>query len=218
MSVIANLQTLLKPARGAMLEQFAEDNDCQFTKNPELAQSWTSLSLFNKRRRRQKHHMRRTQEHVALHLLDFGFQLESGSDRFWQTVVVYERFARNVPAFRLQPVNNFAPEQRSFHQTTQVSSDYQLTCQNEKMVEQIFDDELMQHFQNRPGWSIEGNGDITACYRHRALVEGDELTTFLAATSELFKPLDQALFQYDNSVSAIESHEDSDYATIRICL
>lgn len=218
MSVLANLQSLLKPARGAMLEQFAEDNDCQFTSNPELAQSWTALSLFNKRRRRQKHHMRRTQEHVAVHLLDFGYQLERGSDRFWQTVVVYERFARNVPAFRLRPSNNFAPEQRSFSATTQVSSDYQLICQDQKMAEQIFDDQMMEHFLTRPGWSIEGYGDITALYKHRVLIEGDELTRFLATTSELFKPLDQALFQYDNASSILETQPSSDYETIRICL
>ncbi len=219
MSVISNLQTLLKPARGAMLEQFAEDNACQFTANPQLPDSWKSLGLFNKRRRRQKHHLRRTHDHVAVHMLDFGYQFERGADRFWQTAVVFERFARSVPAFRLHPAHDFAPEQRGLDQTMQVSSEYLLTCRDEKMAEGIFDDQMMTHFQNNPGWSIDGEGAVTVFYKHRVLVEGDELTTFLATTSQLYKPLDQALFRYDQSlISSLDRDPSSDYDTIRICL
>lgn len=197
MAILNSARALFKPDRSTALRRFAEDHDCDFTVSTDIPKKWLGVGLFDKRRRRLRHHMRKIQKSRAVHISDFGYQLQSGAEKRWQTVVIFDRYDRNLSAYSIYPAKYVNPDQRTLAISVQVSALYEVTTDSPKLLHKVFEDELVEHIEHYPGWVIEGSGSLTAFYKPGELIEPEELSKHVKTASDLFKRLDEALFYYE---------------------
>jgi len=212
----AEIIPFLAPSRESSLRKLAERFGCEFLGNAPVPSDWQRLRIFHHKRRRQRNLIRRIEKRRALYALDFGYQLRPAGRRHWQSIIVSDVFAREVPHFLLQPLQSEQrrPRLKPFQHRMQFSSHYQLSGKCPRMLETVFSNALMPLLEHTPGWTIEGAGKIVVCYRPEELVPSDAVLRMMREVREIVVPLDAALDAWDRR-SRLAPFGENDFDTVQ---
>lgn len=212
----ADVIPFLAPNRSHALRKLAKRFGYEFLGNTSLPQDWQRLRIFQHKRRRQRNLIRRIEDKRALYALDFGYQLRPAGQRHWQSAVISDVFAHDVPHFLLEPLapEDQAPGLKSLPVSLQFSSHYLLSGRCADMLEAVFSNTLMPLFENTPGWTIEGVGRLVICYRPGELVASNSVLPLMREVSDLLVPLEASLAAWDRR-DQLEPFGANDFDTVQ---
>ena len=155
--------------------------------------------LFKRgRRRRVRNVLTRSEPDGELTLLDYRYHEHHGnhSHREQQTVVMFRRPGRPLPAFELRPENLFHKvaavfgfRDIDFENRPDFSGKYLLRGPDERAVRELFGPSVLGLFEKNPGWSAESDGEVLVVYRGGKTAKPDDLPEFLEDTKRVFTTL-----------------------------
>lgn len=131
---------------------------------------------------------------AELVLFDYQYSTGHGKHRrtHRQTVAAFQLPEAHLPLFLLRPENVFHKigsalgyQDIDFDNFPDFSSSYLLRGENEPAVRELFNDNLLGFFENRPGLCVEGGDDWLIAYRSRRRVSPQQVSAFLDETFEV---------------------------------
>ena len=107
----------------------------------------------------------------------------SGATEFKQSVVYFCSPKLDLPQFVLQPEKKFHQfgdlQDIDFSSHTKFSDDYLLQGNPEESVRNLFNDQLLNFFESKPGLCVEGGANQMLFYRLNERISPNKLSQFL---------------------------------------
>jgi len=130
----------------------------------------------------------------------FEHQYTVGDETTHHTIAAH-RTSCLIPAFELRPetvldkiVSAFGGIDVDFSEHPTFSSAYRLLCADEDVavIRRMFAGGLCSLFERELGWTVGGNGNWVGLYKHRGLVESEDLQKFYEKTKGMAKAIESA--------------------------
>ena len=132
-------------------------------------------------------------EETELAFFDFTFEIGGGgsrdngisyyANRYQQSVVYFCSPKLDLPQFVLQPEKKFHQfsdlQDIDFSSHTKFSDDYLLQGNPEESVRNLFNEQLLDFFQSKPGLCVEGGANQMLFYRLNERISPNKLSEFL---------------------------------------
>ena len=131
-------------------------------------------------------------EETELAFFDFTFEIGGGGSRdhgisyatrYQQSVVYFCSHKLDLPQFVLQPEKKFHQfsdlQDIDFSGHTKFSDDYLLQGNPEKSVRKLFNNQLLNFFESKPGLCVEGGANQMLFYRLNERISPNKLSEFL---------------------------------------
>ena len=126
-------------------------------------------------------------EETELAFFDFTFEIGAGSlgagTEYKQSVVYFCSPKLDLPQFVLQPEKKFHQfgdlQDIDFSSHRKFSDDYLLQGNPEESVRNLFNDQLLDFFESKPGLCVEGGANQMLFYRLNERVSPNNLSQFL---------------------------------------
>ena len=174
----AVLQTYLERRRTKALAAAAKRLGLNFSAQGHLSQEgFASFPIFQEGRGRCCSNILRGQPEGTAGVLLFDYEYETGSGRSRQThrqTVAALRYAKGgLPKFSLRPeslllkiATVFGYQDIDFPERPGFSRQYLLRGSEEKSIRELFGLNLLEYFEQHPGWFLEGGGDWLVVCQH----------------------------------------------------
>lgn len=111
-----------------------------------------------------------------------------------QTVAAFPARTKDLPDFELRPEgisekvgSSFGGQDIDFASHSGFSGKYLLRGKDENGVRTLFGKNVLDFFQEHPGWCVQGGKDWIVLYRHDQRVEAEELAGFLDEAAAAFR-------------------------------
>ena len=125
-------------------------------------------------------------EETELAFFDFTFEIGGGGSygtRYQQSVVYFCSHKLDLPQFVLQPEKKFHQfgdlQDIDFSSHTKFSDDYLLQGNPEESVRNLFNEQLLNFFESKPGLCVEGGANQMLFYRLNERISPNKLSQFL---------------------------------------
>lgn len=189
---------LREKKRTERLRQIAEVMGLPFYPegDPALIMELSQFPLFSYGRdKKLKNLMHGATSDVEAGVFDFRYTTGSGksSHTYDQTVACFRSPGLDCPDFALRPEHlmhriggMFGYQDIDFESHPQFSKSYLLRGASELKIRELYNDEVLDFFENHPGLSVEGSGQRIVFYRASKRVKPDEIRSFFEEGFRVF--------------------------------
>jgi hypothetical protein len=142
--------------------------------------------LFQKRRSPRVRNVISVEEisrDILIDIFDFSYKVDD--NRVHQTVHLIQNKKMDLTPFIMRPAHLgdmltelFVDVDIDFELWPRFSRNYVVKGKNESAVRYMMNDQFLELFNSRPGWTVEGFKDLFLVYRRRKRVKPDDLPSF----------------------------------------